>query len=530
MSRTGRKLALVLLLSVTGAMLLSCAKDPLEVDRNRPPQTFLVGAPVDTTAADVGYNYRIHLYWRGEDPDGYVVGFFWSWDDSSIGAFHYTTRTDSVFELAVNDSETIVGGVGNPQTSRYHTFFIRAVDNLGKPDPSLTMFNRRLFNAETEIPRVQFVGDIPNLSDSASIDTLCDKTPFTVCWTAFDPDGFVTRYRVNAGSYQSPLMTDSCITFNAPGGPTLASGLYTMTVTAVDNANAVGTGTVQFVVNSDPETWFAASTGGPPDTVGFYQAPFIGGQEVTPVTVRFGPGETVPYRSTVWFYWNGSDTAPRQGGCEQDSLTGFAFGLNPGTRNGFDPYIIGFLDEIAPGIPFSTNDPEVLGPGGANRADLILDSLDAGIGIVARVASRDNSMRPDGTPATFQFNCNFSPTLDSLSVDSVFAIPSAPGSVVAQPSRLIRWVGKDYEDGLTGAVTIVLDETLVLELNVGIPPPGQQHVQQQFWIVPDQTFRNLSPSGTEHSVRVRVADRAEFKSVLPDGMKTVNFTIPLATP
>src|SRR6185312_6333791 len=99
-----RSLALVVFLSVLGSFLLSCAKDPLRVDRNRPPQTFLVAAPVDTTVGSLNYSYRVHLYWRGEDADGYVVGFLWSWDDSSIGAFHFTTKTDSIFEVTVNDS------------------------------------------------------------------------------------------------------------------------------------------------------------------------------------------------------------------------------------------------------------------------------------------------------------------------------------------------------------------------------------------------------------------------------------------
>lgn len=512
-AQTGRKLALVVLLSVVGAVLLSCAKDPLQVDRNRPPQTFLVAAPIDTTAHDVGYSYRIHLYWRGEDPDGYVVGFLYSWDDSSIGAFRYTTKTDSVFELAVNDSGVIESGVGNPQTSRYHTFFIRAVDNLGKPDPSLTIFNRRLFNAETEIPRVTFVGDIPNLSDSAAIDTLCDRAPFTVCWTGFDPDGYVTRYRVNAGSYQSPLMADTCITFNAPGGPTLSSGLYTMTVTAVDNANAVGTGTVQFVVNRDPETWFVDSTGGSPIKRGYYIAPYIDGALVNQRGF-FSEGDTIPFRSTVWFYWEGDDS---HGGCEPDSLTGFSFRLEPGSRNGNDPYIIGFLDVLSEGPPritFTSNDPDRLIPAGF--AGLVLDSIDAGKDMVARVAARDNSQRPDGTPAAFRFNSNFPPRLDSLFVDSVFVTVEG----LLQPARRIRWVSRDYEDGPTQYATVVLDETSVRQL---------ERYESEL-IVPDRTFRNLSPSGTEHSVRVRVADRAEFQSPLPDGQKVVQFTIPLLTP
>ena len=103
-SRLWRITALVVFTLVTGVVLLSCAKDPLKVDRNRPPQTFLVAAPVDTSVADISYSYRIHLYWRGEDSDGYVVGYEYSWDDSSIGAFKFTTKTDSIFELTVNDS------------------------------------------------------------------------------------------------------------------------------------------------------------------------------------------------------------------------------------------------------------------------------------------------------------------------------------------------------------------------------------------------------------------------------------------
>jgi hypothetical protein len=518
-AQTGRKLALVLLLWVAGAMLLSCAKDPVAVDRNRPPQTFLVGAPIDTTAADVGYSYRIHLYWRGEDPDGYVVGFLYSWDDSSIGAFRFTTRTDSIFELAVNDSETIGSGVGNPQTSRYHTFFIRAVDNLGKPDPSLTMFNRRLFNAETEVPRVTFVGDIPNLNDEFPIDTLCDKTPFTVCWTGFDPDGFVTRYRVDAGSYRSPLMTDTCITFNTPGGPTLASGLYTMTVTAVDNANAVGTGSIQFVVNKDPETRFVDDEGGGARI--YYIRHFRNGAQVfEPGSIGLGDttdaARTIPYRSTVWFYWEGEDSH----GCEPDSLTGFSLRLDNGTRNGNDPYIIGFLDVLSetPPIRFTSNDPEKLNQAGFSH--LILDSLDAGIDIVARVAARDDSQRPDGTPASIRFNCNFPPQLLSVTVDSISVDPDGGGPDTTQAARLIQWQGTDDEDGATKFATIVLDETSIRELS---------NYEQQL-IVLDRTFRALSPSGIEHSVRVRVADRAEFMSPLPDGMKTVLFTIPLLTP
>src|SRR5216117_1636071 len=170
-----RSLALVVFLSVLGSFLLSCAKDPLRVDRNRPPQTFLVAAPVDTTVAPLNYSYRVHLYWRGEDADGYVVGFLWSWDDSSIGAFRFTSRTDSIFEVTVNDSTQLTGGTGtNPGNAKAHSFFIRAVDNRGKADPSLTRFNARAFTAQTNPPTVFFncgPGLIPSCTPYLDIDT-----------------------------------------------------------------------------------------------------------------------------------------------------------------------------------------------------------------------------------------------------------------------------------------------------------------------------------------------------------------------
>jgi hypothetical protein len=243
------------LLSVLGAFLLSCAKDPLRVDRNRPPETFLVAAPVDTTVDVLNYSYRIHLYWRGEDPDGYVVGFLWAWDDSSFGAFRFTSKTDSVFELTVNDSSQLSGGIGaNPGNAKPHTFYIRAVDNLGKQDPSLTIFNRRTINAGTEAPAVTYSPPLVPRTDG-KIDTICDHTPFVVRWSGRDPDGVVTRYRFNVGTFQSNLSPDSLAYFNDPSQPTsttLVQALYTMTVTAVDNAISIGRNQYQFVVNADP--------------------------------------------------------------------------------------------------------------------------------------------------------------------------------------------------------------------------------------------------------------------------------------
>jgi len=219
------------------------------------------------------------------------------------------------------------------------------------------------------------LGAIPNLSDSAAIDTLCEGTPFTVSWNGRDPDGIVTKYRFDVGAYHSPLTNDSTVTFNDPGTPgsvDLPSGIYTMTVTAIDNANAVGTGTVQFVVNRDPETVILNQPQGSP--VGHYIQHYLGGQEVH-IEGTFAPDSTVPYRSTVWWTWDGNDS---HGGCEANCINGFSIVLNPGGRNDNLPYIVGFTDSIGTDpqgntVHFKTNDPAVLNQYGFNQ--FILDSL-----------------------------------------------------------------------------------------------------------------------------------------------------------
>ena len=528
-----RSLALVVFLSVLGSFLISCAKDPLLVDRNRPPQTFLVGAPIDTTVADLNYSYRVHLYWRGEDPDGYVVGFLWSWDDSSIGAFRFTTKTDSIFELTVNDSSQITGGTGiNPGNQRPHAFFIRAVDNRGKADPSATIFNKRTFQASTESPVVTFLGGpgaIP--SGTVEIDTLCDQAPFKVCWFGRDPDGIVTRYRFDIGSFNGDLMTDSCAYFNDPSHPgsvPLSSGVYTLVVTAVDNANAVGRNQVQFVVNADPETWFLPK-GAP---VGHYIQHIKNGDPVL-IEGTFAPGDTVPYRSTVWWEWDGEDVGDgpvnpltgqrRPDHCETSPtnpngcLSGWSFVLQPGTRDGNNPYIIGFLDTLSVGPPlvrFNTNNPGPLGQIGFTT--LILDSLDAGTDMIVRVASRDCSGRADGTPASFVFNCNFPPKITGLNVTPIVANPDGTGD---EPCRLIEWTSEDFEDGLATFADVKLDDTLTKQ-TVG---------QVQSLIVPDRVFRALSP-GPNHSVKVRVKDRADIQSQPPNADVTFTFDIPAPRP
>jgi hypothetical protein len=514
--KTARSLACIFMAASALAMLASCAKDPLRLDRNRPPRTFLVAAPIDSTishptATGVAYSYRVHLYWRGEDPDGYVVGFLWAFDDSSAGHYHFTTKTDSIFDLTVNDSTDITGGATVIGFTRFHTFFIRAVDNLGKPDPNLAIFNRTTFKASTERPRVQFIGDLPSLAarDSARVDTLSlipgPKGAFKVCWTGDDPDGNVIRYKYDVGTFSSPLVSDTCAFFNDPGNPNsiaLGNGIYNLTVTAVDNALAVGKTNFFFVVNHDPETWFLPK--GNPN--GYYHPPFLGGELVDEsVVFPFAVGDTIPYRSTVWFYWDGEDLGrpgtPNNLYPESNCVNAYSLELRGGTRNNGEPYVIGFVDSIPTGtgnVPFKTNEPSYLHQAGGLYHNFVLDSLDPGFDLNVLAAARDCASRGDGTKAAFRFSCNFRPFIDSLSVLDDFEF--LPGGGVETGKR-IYWFSHDLEDGKARRARILLDSNLQV-----FTPPGSES-----YFVADSTFARLQPYNP-HSVRVWVIDRAEFVS------------------
>ena len=224
--RLVRSLARIGMPMIGLALLTGCAKDIVRLDKNRAPRTYIVAAPLDSTGiADASKaSYRVHLYWRGEDDDGFIAGFLWSFDDSSLGNFHWTTRTDSTFELLVNDSTALTSTTTIPGDSKYHTFYIRAVDNLGKADPNLAMFNKRTFLATTKRPTVHFIGPVPDIirlrdgtfGPDTLTDTLSDGAPFEVCWSGTDSDGVVRHYKFDVGSYASPIITDSCAYFNDP--------------------------------------------------------------------------------------------------------------------------------------------------------------------------------------------------------------------------------------------------------------------------------------------------------------------------
>lgn len=105
------KLSFILLFSV---LLYSCYEEltnnPIG---NQPPKTGLFLYPDSTISSQPS---RLRVHWWGDDPDGLIVGFYFTWDDNN---WTFTTSNDSIFALQIGATDTV------------YTFKVSAVDNGG---------------------------------------------------------------------------------------------------------------------------------------------------------------------------------------------------------------------------------------------------------------------------------------------------------------------------------------------------------------------------------------------------------------
>jgi len=138
----------------------SCTEVPEGIVTNLSPETYLSLFPDSIISPQ---KTRIKITWWGDDPDGLLSGFRFSFDSLN---WTTTTKNDSNFQLII---------VGNDSTFR---FWVAAIDDKGNidPTPATNLYPvvnsppRVTFNAGTEIPDTSF----PVASFS---------------WTGTDPDG-----------------------------------------------------------------------------------------------------------------------------------------------------------------------------------------------------------------------------------------------------------------------------------------------------------------------------------------------------
>ncbi len=229
--------ALALLLAMT--LLYGCrAFDPEPVILNRPPDTWIVGAPAETT----GGRFQRHLYWFGSDVDGQVVQYIYAITDSTVQKPNdpdgldeenerfnpaldvttlidnaerkvgWTTKSDSVFTFVVDRGSV---------TAKDVTFHIVAVDDRGAIDRTparLHFFDNSLGNPEIRFElyidegpggtappewKLHWVGsrdqvDLAASPESSSRPFIGFGRRFRLTWDASSPNGPIVGYRFKA--------------------------------------------------------------------------------------------------------------------------------------------------------------------------------------------------------------------------------------------------------------------------------------------------------------------------------------------
>ena len=384
-------IALLLLTILAGLLAPGCRDDTsLPIDRNRAPETILTGAPGDSQTAF----YRVHLYWKGTDLDGEVVGYEWAVTESlpvpENIVYQQTTRTDSVFNLQVESNREVLG----------HRFYVRSIDNEGKRDdtPAWTFFAARN-NCEPAVTfeRAEAIGPDDRVYTILSTDlrTPSDTIPtgssVRFSWSGFDCDvaldpdgtidtvGHVTRF----SHHLTPLeindiqgsLTDTVATYEASR---LRTGPYVMYVRAVDDAGFAGLdpSVRTFVWNFDPKTHWArvpVRVGGTDSMRGYWAD-------------TSGTGEYVPIAD--------NDTLPI--GVEGRKIRNRVVAVDPDSPNG-DGSVASYEARLVRDSDFWRRllpEPDF--------ADSGLYSMDA----LMMCRSRDLLGRDDGTPDTLRIHVN----------------------------------------------------------------------------------------------------------------------------
>lgn len=292
------------------------------IDRNQAPETYITAAPFDTVTirgpdgrpqfppiniADHTIPVRFHMYWAGADKDGAVVGFYWAVTETTvapIGAdfaplpgpkpsdYHFTTKTDSFF----------VFNVAQNVRDRLHAFYIYAVDDKGKADPTPAHFTFisldnyppqpviTMSTGTDTIVHVDFNGVITRevitvpVSDTLPppartyppTDTVPARSVLNFRWFSnlriagsnvigysykLDEPAFVSvDSSVHAVTYNSGVPDPVTHRLNGP----IAPGTKVFTLRAEDEAGGAGLTTRRFVMNYSPDTWWAGPDPGLP--------------------------------------------------------------------------------------------------------------------------------------------------------------------------------------------------------------------------------------------------------------------------
>jgi hypothetical protein len=269
LTRVARSGLGILLAASAFVLLSSCRREaPDNIDRNKAPETYITKAPAESTST----YYRVRFYWSGLDVDGQIAYYEIAVTDSNQvpgqnleegTGYTRTLKTDSLFVLRADPPvETQIIG---------KRFYVRAVDNEGKVDPTPA---RAYFESRNDFyPEVVFNPGSGNWIDkcglqrtrvvmsterSAPTDTVGAGATMHWSWGGRDgdPEGSISGYEYKLGTqplYQrgGPADTTLDVTF-----PLNSSRVQILQVRAIDDGGLRSSDDYiqSVVVNFDPIT------------------------------------------------------------------------------------------------------------------------------------------------------------------------------------------------------------------------------------------------------------------------------------
>ena len=162
------------------ALLFSSACKKDEPKDNSAPETITSVEAFNLTGEN-RLNSLVKLEWYGTDPDGYVVGYEFSFDQET---WYYTESQDSTFLFSITAGSDTLD----------IDFYIRAIDNDKQADESPAYLKIPLKNTP---PEIIFNKDLIPVDTSFNLITLV--------WEASDADGIETleqiQLKINNGEW-----------------------------------------------------------------------------------------------------------------------------------------------------------------------------------------------------------------------------------------------------------------------------------------------------------------------------------------
>jgi hypothetical protein len=128
--RTNNWFFILYLAVFTAIVFISCYEEMPNIPvGNRPPKTQIFLDPDSSISKQPS---KIKIHWTGDDPDGIIVGFYFSFDGVN---WTFTTKNDSLFELKIGAVDTIysfrVAAVDNAGNDKYDTQVVQNNINFG---------------------------------------------------------------------------------------------------------------------------------------------------------------------------------------------------------------------------------------------------------------------------------------------------------------------------------------------------------------------------------------------------------------